>query len=63
MSELRVVLRLEGDAMESDEWGEVVGILRELADYVELQQCVDYAHSRRLMDVNGNVVGEVRVER
>lgn len=57
-----LTIRLDNAAFDDDESSEVARILTQLAAYLRCAP-LDYAHSRRLMDINGNVVGEVRVER
>ena len=49
-----VKIAIENDAFAEDEAGEVVRILRELADWVEREGEV---RPKGLFDVNGNLVG------
>lgn len=58
-----LTIRLDNAAFDDDESSEVARILTQLAAHLRSAPELDYAHSRRLMDINGNVVGEVRVER
>jgi hypothetical protein len=58
-----LTIRLDNAAFDDDECSEVARILAQLVGHLRSVPELDYAHSRRLMDINGNVVGEVRVER
>lgn len=59
-----LTIRLDNAAFDDDESSEVARILTQLAAHLRsMRALLDYVHSRRLMDINGNVVGEVRVER